>query len=241
MLAITSFVDRMLFMTKKMRFGLERTATSERLAIDVPESVLEKAKSKDPLLETRLGVLARQRLVAVDTGMDGSWRVAINAKAIGRKGLESKINSLERINTSLSALITDVDAEEADPTMSVISYGSLFSGDFGLAVEVVLPQVDRTAMNRLVEGHMSKTAQDLQMLPKPTSQGDYERLVAVSISDEDGISLSLSTHSSIHTMGEDYRPGSDTVELWDNNVIPGFEPIVYLVGVTALAHADELA
>lgn len=221
-------------MAHRLRFGLELDGAGHRMVINVPLAVADREYTD-----------SRYFLADDLSGYNeatGTLRVAPDLKALGRiRDYGQKVDAVRRVTERLGRLIEAPAAEEADPRLKFMCFRPMYT-DFGLIAEVELPTVAGEPLEAFVKRSMVKALLDLRYLddePALKAQDMYNQLTSVEVSSETGVDLRLSIDSSIHTMAEDYAPGDQRVELVGNNVAVYVDPLVYLVGLTALAHADE--
>jgi hypothetical protein len=232
-------------MLETLQFGFEATEKGPRLSLFVPAR-LAKQIEETGNIESGLAKLHRRNILAVTKSEnDPSIRIGVNAKAIGRQFSHKKKAILQNVTKVLDPIMTGVHRIEADPTMRIGAFWQQ-ADEFRFAATVQVPEIEESTLKRMVGQRMVTMAQDLQALPSSSRCTESGTSTPwVSISDAEGITLSLASGSNVYTTGAwpmemGGERGVRLVHLEGSHVGTVAEPLIYLAGVTALAHATEL-
>jgi hypothetical protein len=217
-------------MVEKIEYELTGSHDND-LSITVPHTIITRAAERTSDLPEEIKKLGLLKLFTADMFDPSKTRFTLDFNRLGEfdtvRG-QDKVKALSRV---MGFLITAPTAEEADERLrfKAFNLGHPWS-DFYINASVELPNVSQLSVEQLVAQKMESARQPFK------SVGSR---VDVDIDPKKWVDLSLSGHSSVHTLGGHYQPGAKRIELSSNNVEQFGEPLVYLMGIVALAHADE--
>lgn len=248
-------------MAEGLAFDLRKThlddGPSQQLQIATSADIYEIAAERDADFKTVLATLTGQHVKGgrrprvlrqlKDPERPGGLSFAIDAAVIGGSKLPNKLQHLRLINRLIGGLAAahyPRVAGQAPPADAVYleAYHPLEEGtdSFAIIGHVRLP------LNELSDEAMSEVA--LQSMREYAGVLNcYGRLelstdpIRAEVDRGNGVELSQSLDSNIHTSGEGIEPDSSIVRLSGNNVVSPHEPLIYLVGMVALAQSAELA
>jgi hypothetical protein len=235
---------KMMNMPERLRFGLDRTDRNWRLWLRVPSSVLGRAQDIDKKFAARVEALSSDRVLRIEDMLPRGVRgVGVNARAIGRKAAPSKKETLVEVNRLLGLLITNVPDEEVDPALDVTAFWPDYSdeGYFSLKADVSLPNRIPHFAGEVAAQQMRVMAHNLRPLPPQyviELKGDK---VAATVDRANGIELNFGSVSVVQTWHNRLVGSTRIAEVAGERVEPLAEPLIYLAGLVAIAHADELA
>jgi len=214
------------------------------ITIAVPGTVLERAQHKHPSLRRRLAAQQRsgyQSSVKSPEGNSGGQSFNFRLDALGKIAVgREKGEAITDITDTVSLLIGRVpNPDEEDERLSFSAFSPLSDvGDFIIEAELDLPLAKSALVAPFVQQKMTEAIRALQLYG-PATESMFMVWPEVDIDYMGGVHLQHSTDSSVHTLGGKYVPGQRRVEVSGNNIERYGEPLVYLVGMVALAHADE--
>lgn len=218
-------------MAEKIEYKLTGSFYSD-LSIAIPNTTIERATERTFDLPDIIKKNEDTGLILANRYDPSKTQFTLDFNRIGEFdtiGDYDKVKALARV---MGYLITAPTAEEADERLRFRAFDLANPwGDFYINADLELPNADLTRVQQFVIQKMASAY-------NPIKRFGSSRLY-VDIDSKRGVDLSLSTDSSVHTLGEHYRPGAKRVELGSNNVEQFGEPLVYLMGIVALAHADE--
>jgi len=221
-------------MIERLQYGL---TDAGKINILLPNTIIDQAQEKDPSLTDRLREYQDRRFIQLINEDQGS-RLSLSLGELGKVPIIKRYDVTEGVTDVISTLICRVpQPEEADERLRFSSfYPTNEYSDFAFYADIQLPDADPDLVVPFVLQAMTDAQRAMKLYGH---EGKYGRSTKVNYSQTRGVDLSLSGNSSVHTMGESYRPGMRRVEIDGNNVERYGEPLVYLMGVVALAHADE--
>ena len=236
-------------MSAELQFGFEAPAMNSfntkrmprRLVVTASPEVYDRARERSSSLDALLDELKSRRIVQADTDRDSGLRIGINSRVIGRARSQAKKERLlTPMNNLISQLViaTGYDAQIRPRELHLKAYFNLGSGDFGIHAELKLPELGSEVLTRVVHQQMTSMARSIDFTRDPVSS---TARIGVSVDRYRGVELSQSTHSGVYATLDSVATGGGTIDLISNNVFPFHEPLIYLAGLTALAHAAELA
>lgn len=211
------------------------------LTIIVPEVTLRQAHLNIPDLRLRLRSLQGRSLIRSSESTasgETSRSFRIGLKALGKIAVSwRKINAVVDVTDAVRSLVMAPTYNGHAEKLAFSSFSPISLSDFSFLAYLNLPEAEPSVVAPFVRNTMTETIRAMQLY-QHTTEFILEDGPEVSIDREEGVKLRLGPQSSVHTLGEDYVPGQRQIELMGNNVSPYGEPLVYLMGAVALAHAD---
>ncbi len=160
-----------------------------------------------------------------------TWR--LNATAIGRMGrnVDGQRESLDRANTFINkvAQAVAIGRVPGDPSIKLAIYEP---GDkFSFAAEVMRSDVSPDHTQTVAEASVLHIAKDLAVEEEPQ----------VHVAQRGGTGPVRGLNIAVGNATLKTHPYDDMFELYARNIENDKQPLIFLMGVVAVAHADQLA
>ncbi|MGC1176920.1 MAG: hypothetical protein WA843_02520 [Candidatus Saccharimonadales bacterium] len=227
-------------MARELQFGFE--SKRQRLIVSAPIEIASEAMTT--AAEKHAGQnISRRRLFDPTVHPDEIISYGFNARKVGTLPGPVKRNTLAYVNDFIGTLVGFADEGRVrhDPRLALTAYRPLCDETgFDFRADVARPNEDTTVLALGVGACVTRMAHQLQLYPD-RELADYQRILRGDIDLEgEGVALKIGFRSTVSTPPDAWSPTADRFELTGNNVLTGEQPLIFLAGAVALAHADEL-
>lgn len=230
-------------MTNSFEFGFDHNPKGVRLYVEGPREQLSE------MLEatqgnSRHGVSGRRLFTELKTDSTDRAAWSLNAIAVSRMAPKAKLAALSRANNLFGAVAKQSHNRVPGESLFVLQTYELdpYEGVFDFTAEVMTPASSREAVASVAAEYMLRMASDLRS-SNPTWRRPERRseLVRPSVFyGRSGIDVQLTRESNMHTPGRTWDESSPYLTLVGDNIRGAEQPLIYLAGAVAIAHADEL-
>ena len=212
-------------------FGIHNSTKSKQLVIEGPKKLMESM-----YVPLKVGRSYPFKLDVPEEDDTATWR--LNATAIGRMNnaqRQSLSESLESANEFIGRVVQSIAEGEVagDRTLNITKYTNTDQG-FDFSAEVRKPSLEPAAAELVVKNSVMSITEDFGMRE---CQPQVQILESTGLNVVSGLNMAFGKSSSVKTIDQ-YE---NSFELLGRNVPEGKQPLIYLAGAVALAHADSLA
>lgn len=215
------------------------------LTITVPNILISRAVEQDPTSRflSRLAIhRKRHHLIPISTpGIDNSTQsFRLGLETLGNiSANRNKQDVLTSITSTVGLLIRRVlRPEEDDEKLQVSAFQPTTSDHFMFNAWLDVPESEPTNVRQFVQQQMIEAASALQLYGHNTEKM-LQTYPMVNFDYDVGIELRLSSRSSVRSTGGNHVTSGRHIGIVGEHVEKVGEPLVYLIGAVALAHADE--
>lgn len=232
-------------MSNNLRFDLLPTQTGRCLAISAPVELMSaahEASSKEFQKRKPIGAPPLYKYVLSDDKLTSTW--VLNSKALGRMHRQDRRDlSIKSINGFIHQVIhlSPKHAVESDPKLNLLSYSPYYKEEFSFQADIAKPEAKAMYVMSLLGSTMLQMVEDIHY----PSRGPQEGIAADQVTSKryfgkSGIMMQLRETSYVHSDAREWDWESGRLALSGYNLQNDAAPLIYLAGVVAIAHADEL-
>jgi len=219
-------------MNERVKIELTPTIKGRRLTFFVPGQVVERAK-RNPAFDETVEKLGKRKLIQVSSAPNGRTIFAINKLVLGRiNDPPTKRQFLDSVYATVENLVTNVRPEEADPAISIDAFHAETGYKFNFDATIQVPDLFPEQITTIAKGQMDAAVRQLAY------SGGFEARVNA------GRHLGLYQHKSLSSVcSQEADVMTRRVRLTERygDAAAAEAPLVFLVGVVAIAGAEDLA
>jgi hypothetical protein len=212
----------------------DERGNGRRLTISVPSSLLYAARQRNPGFAEKVQGLVSTKHLVPRIDRIGTVLFSVNAAAIGKiRNPGFKKVQLDRVN-SLIAQLVKVEPSPVDGPLQLLSFGAAGTHS-KISARLRLPPLKSALLSEIALNRMRIITREMNVIVADYPNRSVNSL-AVKIDGEAGINL---RHRDIRFRSQPALPTEESL------VVSGTthyveQPLVFLAGMVALAHADTL-
>ncbi len=231
-------------MSNHLSFNLISAESGRKLAISGPTGLMHDAYAQAPREFARRNIGTKRIYSMVPSGDEKTTAWILHARRLG------VIHSQDRRDDSLRAINGFIHEAlrlarkrkiQPDPNLNIRAYAPDDMGELNFAADVAKPRAAPAQVRQLLASTMLGMVDDLRYPRRGRMQEDARAMISRRTHyGTSGVKAFLDTDSSISSIPEDWVWENERFELVGRNVDDAGQPLIYLAGAIAIAHADSL-